>query len=340
MTAGYARRGAGIAGCGSYVPEVVITNHDLEQRMDTTDTWIREKIGIVERRVVRPDQAMTDLAIPAARQAVEDAGIDPKTIDLILVAGSNHDFLMPATACLVQAALGADDAGALDMKNACSGFVYALGAGAAFIQNGTADTVLVIGAEIHSKIIDPNDRTMAPFFADGAGAVVLKPTEPDVGVLSSFYGADGKNADAIIVPAGGSRRPMDAEAVEQGLHLCHQDGRRVKAFIQRVFPYAVRQAASRAGHEVADLDFVISHQANLRLIQEGMENLGLSMEKTLTLIEYLGNSGSASIPTVLAEAVRRELIRPGDLVATCGYGAGLAYGANVIRWCGPDDFAD
>jgi 3-oxoacyl-[acyl-carrier-protein] synthase-3 len=339
MTAGYARRGAGIAGVGSFVPEVVITNHDLERRMDTSDAWIREKIGIVERRVVRPDQAMTDLAIPAARQAVEDAGIDPKEIDLILVAGSNHDYLMPATACLVQAALDADNAGALDMKNACSGFVYALGAGAAFIQNGTADTVLVVGAEVHSKIIDPDDRTMAPFFADGAGAVVLRPTAPDRGILSSFYGADGKNADAIIVPAGGSRRPVDVEAVEEKLHLCRQDGKRVKAFIQRVFPLAVREAARRAGHEVSDLDFVISHQANLHLIREGMERLGLSMDKTLTLIEYLGNSGSASVPTVLHEAVRRGRIRPGDLVATVGYGAGLAYGANIIRWCGADEFA-
>ncbi len=330
--------GAGIAGMGSVVPEVVVTNHDLEGRMDTSDEWIRSKIGILERRWVRQDQAMTDLAIPAARQAVEQAGIDAREIELIIVAGSNHDYLMPATACLVQAALGADNAGALDIKNACSGFVYALGAGAAFVQNHTASTVLVIGAEVHSKIIDQDDRTMAPFFGDGAGAVVLRRTRPGTGVLSSFFGADGYNADAIIVPAGGSRRPVDHEAIEENAHLCRMDGKRVKTFIQRVFPYAIQQTCRRAGHEVTDLDFVISHQANLHLIREGMENMGLPMSKTLTMLEWLGNSGAASVPTVLKEAVDRGQIQPGDLVATAGYGAGLAYGANLMRWPAPDDF--
>lgn len=330
--------GAGIAGMGSVVPEVVVTNQDLESRMDTSDEWIRSKIGIVERRWVREDQAMTDLAIPAARQAVEQAGIDAREIELIIVAGSNHDYLMPATACLVQAAIGADNAGALDIKNACSGFVYALGVGAAFIQNHTAQTVLVIGAEIHSKIIDQSDRTMAPFFGDGAGAVILKRTRPETGVLSSFFGADGYNADAIIVPAGGSRRPVDQGALEENAHLCHMDGKRVKAFIQRVFPYAIEQACRRSGHEVLDLDFVISHQANLNLIREGMENMGLPMSKTLTMLEWLGNSGAASVPTVLKEAVDRGAIRAGHLVALAGYGAGLAYGANVMRWPAPDDF--
>ncbi len=330
--------GAGIAGMGAVVPEVVVTNRDLEGRMETSDEWIRSKIGILERRWVREDQAMTDLAIPAARQAVEQAGIDAREIELIIVAGSNHDYLMPATACLVQAALGADNAGAMDIKNACSGFVYALGAGAAFVQNHTASTVLVIGAEVHSKIIDQNDRTMAPFFGDGAGAVVLKRTRPGTGILSSYFGADGYNADAIIVPAGGSRRPVDADAIAENAHLCHMDGRRVKAFIQRVFPFAIQQACRRAGHEVTDLDFVISHQANLHLIREGMENMGLPMSKTLTMLEWLGNSGAASVPTVLKEAVDRGQIVPGDLVATAGYGAGLAYGANLLRWAAPDDF--
>jgi 3-oxoacyl-[acyl-carrier-protein] synthase III len=330
--------GVGIAGMGAVVPEVVVTNHDLEGRMDTSDEWIRSKIGIVERRWVREDQAMTDLAIPAARQAIEQAAIDAREIELIIVAGSNHDYLMPATACLVQAALGADNAGAMDIKNACSGFVYALGAGAAFVQNQTASTVLVIGAEIHSKIIDQTDRTMAPFFGDGAGAVVLKRTRPGTGILSSYFGADGYNADAIIVPAGGSRRPVDPEAIAENAHLCHMDGKRVKAFIQRVFPFAIQQACRRAGHEVTDLDFVISHQANLHLIREGMENMGLPMSKTLTMLEWLGNSGAASVPTVLKEAVDRGQIRPGDLVATAGYGAGLAYGANLLRWAAPDDF--
>jgi 3-oxoacyl-[acyl-carrier-protein] synthase-3 len=330
--------GVGIAGMGAVVPEVVVTNRDLEARMDTSDEWIRNKIGIVERRWARDDQAMTDLAIPAARQAIAQAGIDPLEIELIIVAGSNHDYLMPATACLVQAAIGADNAGALDIKNACSGFVYALGAGAAFVQNRTADTVLVIGAEIHSKIIDRNDRTMAPFFGDGAGAVVLRRTRPGTGILASFFGADGYNADAIIVPAGGSRRPVDAEALEENAHLCRMDGKRVKTFIQRVFPYAIEQACRRAGYEVRDLDFVISHQANLHLIREGMESMGLPMSKTLTMLEWLGNSGAASVPTVLKAAVDEGRIRPGSLVALAGYGAGLAYGANVMRWPDAADF--
>lgn len=327
-----------IAGVGAVIPEVIVTNHDLELRMDTSDAWIREKIGIRERRIARPDQAMSDLAIPAARQALERAGLDPGDLEMIIVAGSNHDMLMPATSCLVQAALDAPRAGCLDMKNACSGFVYALGCATALIENGTARNALVIGAEIHSKIIDPDDRTMAPFFGDGAGAVVLRRCHPGVGMLASFFGADGYNADAIIVPAGGSREPFGPEAYHAGRHLCSMDGRRVKAFIEDVLVRSVREAMARAGLVPEDLDFLIPHQANLRLIEAALPALGLTTAQTHTMIEWCGNAGSASIPTVLEEAWRLGKIAPGDVVALSGFGAGLAYGANVMRWAGEGDF--
>lgn len=333
-----ARRGAAIAGSGAYVPDTVVTNDDLAARMDTSDAWIRSHIGIVERRWARPDQAMSDLALPAARQALSRAGVGPEDLDLIVVAGSAHDYLMPATAALLQASLGARHAGVLDIKNACSGFVYALGAAGALVETGIVDTALVVGAEVHSRIINPDDRTMAPFFGDGAGAVVLRPSRPGTGLLSAYYGADGDNADAIMVEAGGSRRPVDAEALAAKAHLCRMDGPRVKTFIQEVFPLSVERACERAGVRVADLRFVIAHQANLHLIREGMEQLGLGMERTLTLLERYGNSGSASVPTVLDAALEQGRIRPGDLVAMSAFGAGLAYGAITLRWAGPEDF--
>lgn len=332
--------GAAIAGIGSVIPEVVITNHDLEKNMDTTDAWIQEKIGIKERRIARPDQAMSDLAIAAGRQAVADADMDPEAIEMVIVAGSNHDYLMPNTSCIVQDKIGAPNAGALDLRNACSGFIYALGVGASMIQAGVLRNALVIGAEIHSRIIDWTERTVAVFFGDGAGAVMLKRCRPEVGVLSSFYGADGANADAIITPAGGSRQPLTAELVEQKAHLCRQDGKRVKGFVQHVFEHSVRQALDRAGHSVQDLSFLISHQANLRLIEEGMGKLGLPMSKTHTIIEWAGNSGSASVPTCLHDALKHGKIKAGDLLALTGFGAGLAYGANVVRWAGAGDFID
>jgi 3-oxoacyl-[acyl-carrier-protein] synthase-3 len=327
-------------GIGTAIPSGSVTNQDLERMMDTTDEWIRTHIGISERRVVGVHEAMSDLAIPAAAEALRDAGIEAGELDLIIVAGSNHDYLMPATAALVQAALGAWRAGALDIKNACSGFVYALGTGAAFIQNGTADTVLVIGAEIHSKIIDWTDRTMAPFFGDGAGAVVLRRSRPGVGVLAAVYGADGSNADAIQVDAGGSRQPVTPELLAEKAHLCHQDGRRVKVFIQRVFPESVDRVCARAGITSRDLDFVISHQSNRRLIEEGLERLGLTEAHTHTVIERYGNQGSASIPIVWQEALKLGKVGPGSLVALAGYGAGLTYGAVLVRLAGPDDFQD
>jgi 3-oxoacyl-[acyl-carrier-protein] synthase-3 len=332
--------GAAVKGIGTAIPTKTVTNHDLERMMETSDAWIRAHIGIEARRIVEDGEAMSDLAVPAGQQALQEAGVSPEDVDLIIVAGSNHDYLMPATACLVQDALGARRAGALDIKNACSGFVYALGAGAGFVRSGMARTVLVIGAEIHSKIIDWTDRSMAPFFGDGAGAVVLRRSRPDVGVLAAVYGADGSNADAIIVPAGGSRHPVTPELVAEGAHLCRQDGGRVKTFIQRVFPESVRAVCAQYGVTPGDLDFVVSHQSNLRLIEEGMAALGLSMEKTHTVLERYGNQGSASIPIVWKEALDMGRIGPGSLVALSGYGAGLAYGGVLVRLAGPDDFLD
>lgn len=336
----FERYGAAIAGVGAEIPEGQVTNQDLEKRMDTTDEWIWERVGVRTRRVVRDDQAMSDIAIPAALKALDDAGVAASELDMVIVAGSNHDYLMPGTACVVQGAIGADNAGALDLKNACSGFVYALGTGAGFVQNGTCKNVLVVGAEVHSKIIDWNDRTMAIFFGDGAGAVVLRRSKPEVGVLSSFYGSDGKNADAILVEAGGSRLPVNHEAIDRGAHLCHQDGKRVKNFILEVFPKSIRRALERLDLTPQDLDFLISHQANLRLIEQVVAEMGLSMDKTHTIIEKYGNQGSASIPTALREAMDLGKVKAGDLVAFSGYGAGLAYGANVVRLASPEDFVD
>ncbi len=331
----------GIAGMGFYVPERTVTNHELSTMVDTTDEWIRQHIGIETRHIAADDQALSDLAIEAGRKALKSAGLKASDIDMLVVTGQNHDYKAPATSCIVQHALGMRKIPAIDLSIGCSGFIYGLAVASKFVADRSAKRVLLIGAEIHSRMMSWKDRTTCVFFADGAGAVVLAPTDRGYGLLGFDLGTDGSGSQAIMVPAGGSRNPVTEQSLqlqEDGSHQyraqthVRMDGKAVFAFATSVFPATVRACLNKLGLAPHDLDFVIAHQANRNIIYEGMAVLGLPMDKTFINLDRYGNCSSASIPIALTEAVERNLIHRGDLVALVGFGVGLSWGSAVLRW--------
>ena len=322
----------GILGVGSYLPPRRVRNAELPGVSPAMDEWIVSRVGIRERRICLEDQATSDLAYEAAVDALKQANVDPADISLIIVAASNHDMVMPTTACIVQSKLCAKNSMAMDIRAGCAGFITAAVTGAKFIEDGSARYVLAIGAEVHSKMMDWNDFKSSAFFSDGAGAVVLGRVPQGYGILASYLMAEGDLADALVVPAGGSRLPASHETVDQGLHNIQHDGKKIWRFATRVFPASVREACKRAGVEVADLDFVVPHQANIRMIEKCMEDLGLPMTKTHVTVDKYGNSASGTIPITLREAVDMGKIGRDSLVALTAFGAGLTYGATVMRW--------
>lgn len=334
-------RSVGIAGLGFYVPERTVTNHELSTMVDTTDEWIQQHIGIQTRHIADDDQALSDLAIEAGHKALKSAGLKARDIDMLVVTGQNHDYKAPATSCIVQHALGMRQIPAFDLAIGCSGFIYGLAVASKFVADGSAKRVLLIGAEIHSRMMSWKDRTTCVFFADGAGAVVLAPVERGYGLLGFDLGTDGSRNQAIVVPAGGSRMPITEHALqmrEDGPHqlraLTHvrMDGKAVLAFATSVFPETIQACLTRLGLSPQDLDFVIAHQANRNIIHEGMTALGLPMDKTFMNLDRYGNCSSASIPIALTETVERRLIRHDDLVALVGFGVGLSWGSAIMRW--------
>jgi 3-oxoacyl-[acyl-carrier-protein] synthase-3 len=327
-----------LAGLGSAVPEKVLSNHDLERLVDTSDTWIVERTGIRERRLVAPDEATSDLAIAAARRAMADARILPEEIDLVMVATATPDTLFPSTACLVQEALGMRRAAAFDLSAACSGFVYGLALAEGVIASGRSKAVLLIGAEALSRITNYRDRSTCVLFGDGAGAAVLRPSGTDetlpsgASLLSVFLGADGSAAGILSLPAGGSRRPATAETVAEGLHYIHMDGQEVFKFAVKAMVRAVREAVRAASLTLADIDLLIPHQANARIVDAAVRLLRVPCSKVFHTIETYGNMSSASIPVSLDEARRRGRLRPGDAVVLVAFGAGMTYAGAVLRW--------
>ncbi len=342
---------ATLAGLGSVVPDRVLTNHELESMVDTSDEWIVERTGIRERRIVAPDQATSDLAIEAARRALADACVSPRELDLIIVSTALPDMLFPSTACLVQRALGAPQAAAFDLSAACTGFIYALGMAEGVIASGRAATVLVIAAETLSRITDYTDRGTCILFGDGAGAVVVKragstapgraqgpvravapPASPLPGILSVFLAADGRGADILSLPAGGSRRPATAETVAGRLHYIRMDGPEVFKFAVGAMMRAVRKSLEAASLSLSDVDLLVPHQANARIVDAAVRMLGVPPGKVFHTIEKYGNMSTASIPISLDEARRQGRLRPGDNVALVAFGAGMTYGGAVLRW--------
>lgn len=325
-------KAVGILGTGSYVPEKIITNHELEKSIDTTDHWIIERTGIKERRVIGENEATSDLAIEAAKRAIVDAGITVQEIDLIIVATITPDFQYPPVSCLVKEKLKAVNAAAFDLTAVCTGFIYGLITGSTFIQAGTYKKVLVIGAESLSTITDWTDRNTAILFGDGAGAVILGETKQGYGILGSDLGAEGAGGDLLKVPAGGSRLPASLQTVKQHLHFIQMDGNEVFRFAVKIMGETAMKAIEKAGISLDAIDFLVPHQANLRIIQSAARRLKMPIERVVINLDKYGNTSAASIPIALDEAVRNERIKKGDHIVLVGFGGGLTWGASVIKW--------
>ena len=325
-------RNARFAGLGYYLPEAVLTNLDFEKMVDTSDEWIVTRTGIRERHIAKAEEASSDLAINAARKAMADARVDAKDIDLIVVGTATPDFPFPSTACLVQDTIGAKRAAAFDIMAACSGFIYAVTIVQSMISSGKVRRALVIGAESLSRIVDYRDRATCVLFGDGAGAVVLEPCEPGKGILGSCIRSDGSYTDLLYLPSGGSRRPLTQERLQNGEQYIKMKG-------DGLFKYAVK-AMVEAGETVlrdaklktSDVDFVIPHQANLRIIEGVRTRLRLPPEKVIVNIDHVGNTSTASIPIALCEARDKGLIKRGDTLLLVAFGGGLTWGAVLLTY--------
>lgn len=333
------RRYAQIIGWGAHVPSKTITNHDLEQIVDTTDEWIRSRTGIEERHVAAdPQETTATLAIAAARKALAVADVHPSKVDLVICATSSPEYIWPATASIVQDALGAINAGAFDLSAACSGFVYALSMARGHILAGDAEYVLVIGAETLSRIVDWTDRGTCVLFGDGAGAVLVAASDVPGGIMAVELGSDGSGANALLVPAGGSAMPASLETISSGSHFIKMDGKAVFRFATRVMAQATRKVLERSGLTTDDVDLIVPHQANIRIIQNSVLNqLKIPQEKVLINLQKYGNTSTASIPIALCEAIETGRVKPGNNLVFVGFGAGLSWGACAIKWSVPVD---
>ncbi len=328
--------GIWIRGLGAYIPENRVNNHQIASAIDTSDRWITQKTGILERRISSPEMATSDLALKAAENCLENAGINAEELDLIIVATSSPDQIQPAVACLVQEKLGisATHCPAFDVNSVCAGFVFAMhtGQGMMLSEPEQYRNVMVIGAETYSKILNWQDRKTCVFFGDGAGAVLLSHSEHRKGHIRFRLGSDGRGSSLIGIPAGGSRQPVNQSVLEQNLNKFTMDGRKVWEFATTLVAPAIRQLAERHGISVRDLDLVILHQANLRMIEQIMEQLELPMEKTVTTVQHYGNTAAASIPITLKKAFDEGRLFPGARVALCGFGGGLSWGTALLEW--------
>ncbi|MEM6961131.1 MAG: beta-ketoacyl-ACP synthase III [Myxococcota bacterium] len=324
-----------IGGTGHYVPEKVVTNTDLSAMVDTSDQWIRERTGIVERRIAGEGESTSDMAAEAARRALDHAGLDPQEVDLVLVATVTPDRPLPSTAIFVHRALGLrHDCAAFDLAAACAGFIYGISIGNQYICNGAARNVLVIGVELLSRVMDWSDRNTCVLFGDGAGAVVLSPsTEPHHGaLLSTHLFADGTLADSLTIRAGGSQQPTNYETVQNALHFVHMDGREIFKFAVRALASASSAAIEANGVSADEVDWVVPHQANLRILDGVSKRCGVPIERFFINIDKYGNTSSASVPIALDEAVRAGLVKSGQLVLMCALGGGIAWGSAMLRW--------
>jgi 3-oxoacyl-[acyl-carrier-protein] synthase-3 len=322
---------AGVMGLGIHIPSRVLTNQDLERMVDTTDAWIVERTGIRMRHIAEPDEAASDLALPASRAALHDAGLTADDLDLIICATTTPDMLFPATACLIQDRLGAKRAGAFDLLAACSSFVYGVIVAAQAIESGVARHVLVVGAEVLTRLVDWTDRSTCVLIGDGAGAVVMGPAR-DGGVRSAVMGADGAAGDLLKLPAGGSRIPMTQAAIDQNLHRARMDGQAVFKLAVRVVPEAIRQAVDRAGLSMGEIACIVPHQANRRILEAVARAMDLPFERFISTVEAYGNTSAASVPISIWEALRAGRIRDGDHVVLAAFGGGFTWAACVLTW--------
>ena len=322
-----------IAGLATYVPPRVLTNADLEKMVDTSDAWIQQRTGIRQRHIVEPGVATSDLARHASLEAIAQAGLTPADIDFIVVGTTTPDMMFPSTACLLQAKIGATRAWGFDLGAACSGFTYALTTASHLVASGTVEHALVVGADVMSSILDYTDRTTCVLFGDGAGAVVVSPSKDrDIGILDFEAEIDGSGGPALCMPAGGSLRPASKETVEQRLHFVKQDGQAVFRFAVRKTEEMCRRLLERNGLQASDINLMVSHQANRRIILSAAERLGFPPEKVVINIDRYGNTTAATIPLALNDAVADGRLTKGSLVLVTSVGAGFTVGALLLRW--------
>jgi 3-oxoacyl-[acyl-carrier-protein] synthase III len=320
-----------ITGIGANAPDRVLTNDELSRMVDTSDEWIVARTGIRERRVARNDEALSDMALPAARAALARAGVDPADLDLIIVATVTPDMAFPATAAIMADELGAHEAGAYDLSAGCTGWMYGVAQAYGMLAGGIARRALVVGGDVLSKIVDWSDRATCIVFGDGAGAVVMERVESG-GFMGFELGADGSGGMQLYLPAGGSRAPTTADTVSEHGHFVHMNGREVFKFGTRVLVSSAQKLLDQLGLTVHDIDVYVPHQANVRIIKHAVDKLGIPEEKVVINVDRYGNTSSGSIPLALAEAVCDGRVEKGNIVLMTGMGAGLTWGSGVIEW--------
>lgn len=323
---------ARVVSTGYYLPERVLTNKDLEKMVDTTDEWITTRTGIKERRIARDDESASDMGVNAARHALEKGGIKPEEIDAVICATITPDYPLPSTACLIQKCLELKNAFAFDLSAACSGFIYALSSAEDMLLQDKAKTVLVVATEKLSYITDWKERSTCVLFGDGAGAVILKKSEGENGILSTYLGSDGTLDDLLIVPVGGSRRPLTEETIRMREHYLKMEGNKVfKVAVQRMAESATK-AIEKAGIRPENIKLIIPHQANLRIIDAIAKRLDLKKEQVFINVDKTGNTSAASIAISLAEAEAEKLIKEGDIVVLVSFGSGVTWAGMALRW--------
>ncbi|MBM3268618.1 MAG: ketoacyl-ACP synthase III [Candidatus Sericytochromatia bacterium] len=316
-----------ISGVGYHAPDKILTNAELEKIIETSDEWIRERTGIRERRVAPPEHAMSDMSIPAARQALEHAQVDPMELDLVVCATSTPDMLMPNTAAIIAHGIGAARAAAFDIEAACSGFVYGVVVAQQFIATGMYEHVLVVGGDLLSKFLNWEDRGTAVLFGDGAGAAVLSRSETP-GLLATTLGADGSGADYITIPVG-SRTPPSGE---KGLHCVHMKGREVYKWAVDIVPRTILEITERAGLRPQDVEHYILHQANLRIIDSVAKRVGVREDQLIVNVDRMANTSAGTVPIALAEAAEMGKLKTGDRICMVGFGSGLTWASAIVRW--------
>jgi 3-oxoacyl-[acyl-carrier-protein] synthase III len=322
----------GVLGSGKYVPDRVLTNKELETMVETNDEWIVTRTGIRERRIVAEHQATSDIALEASKIALEKAGITAEQLDLIIVATITPDMAFPSTACILQEKLGAKQAAAFDLSAACSGFIYGLANASNFIATGMYKYALVIGADCLSRITDYTDRNTCILFGDGAGAVVIGTVPEGRGFRSFELGADGTGGELLKMEGGGSRNPASQASLDNRLHYIYMAGAEVFKFAVRIMGNAAEEALRKAGLTKSDIDLLVPHQANMRIIQSSLSKLGMTEDNCMINIDKYGNMSAASIPVALAEADEQGRVKEGDCVLLVGFGGGLTWGASALIW--------
>src|SRR5690606_39036052 len=321
-----------IIGTGRYLPERVVTNDDLAQTLDTSDEWIRTRTGIRERRLGAPELKAAEMGAGAARKAMEQAGVEPGEIDILIVSTATPDRLLPSTACDIQALIGCSNAVAFDLSAACTGFLYGVSMAEGYLIAGRGDVALVVATEKMSAIVDWEDRSTAVLFGDGSGAAVLKRSDGEHGILSSHLRSDGHLAELLYRPAGGAVEPMSPAVLEGRRHLMVMEGREIFKNAVRSMAEGCDLALQKAGLTAQDIDLLVPHQANIRIIQSTAKYAGIPMDRVYVNVDRYGNMSSASIPVALDEAAEEGLLKPGDNLLTVAFGAGLTWGAMAMRW--------